>query len=414
MILKNSNRTTCEFIWKFLLIVLLISICLFASFLINTIVNFVKIQTEFKAREDKYIYECFENETINEENLNSGLKILNDTYENIRAFGIQHWFEEGYRNHQREVQCYCKHHIDDLESINPKYDMIIKYCKEQTTFSFLKKYMMIFSIVILNISNFGIQYIIHYFIDFIPFKHKSSKITCECFFLFIVFSFNYLFIYYLYQNTTIMDFIFKLNYFVNKHEIIMIFTKKSTFDLFGDYIQTTMLIEIFRGFLNFGAVFALKVWGLYKSNKQFKFKRKLIKHLIPPEYEIEGKIAMTLTVLLVTTFYACQLPLIVLLGSFSFCICFWAEKFILLRLSKKPNLSCTVPMDKLIKLFPIYSFISIFHTIRCYGNPINFTISQYLFFSNENFKVCISIFKLILRVRLILIYKIINATTLTF
>jgi hypothetical protein len=167
----------------------------------------------------------------------------------------------------------------------------------------------------------------------------------------------------------------------------MILSNKSTFDLFGDYIQTTLLVEIFRGGFNLGAVFALKVYGFYKANTQFKFKRKLIKYLMPPEYEIEGKIAMMFTILLVSSFYACQLPLIVFLASFSYAVCFWAEKIILLIMSKKPMLNCTIPIDKIIKILPFISFISILHTIRTYGNPSHFSISKYFFFSNEHFEV---------------------------
>jgi hypothetical protein len=71
----------------------------------------------------------------------------------------------------------------------------------------------------------------------------------------------------------------------------------------------------------------------------------------------------------------------------------------LLILSEKPKLNCTIPVDKIINLFPFLCAGSIIHTIRSYGNPKYFTISKYLFHSNEMFKVKSPFKKLIGRMK---------------
>lgn len=334
-----------------------------------------------KEMKNEFFYPCFDDQQFDEVKVARNLALMNSWIEQNVQNGDPELFNKRFHENERRVKCFCEQTIE--KDHEPTAELLIDRCANYRFERTVYKIPWLFPNVILIFSNLGLEFILIFLANFIPFKLESSRRAFKCFSLFILFSFNYFFIYFIYQNENVVDFLTKIKYFKSFKDNKQFVTKQFIFELHGDYIQLSMVIEIFRGVINFFVNGGNQIWGLFFSRRRFGIRRKLIKHLTPPEFEIEGRIALMFTLMLVTTFFSCQMPIIVSIGFLIFVILFWGEKFILMMMSSSPLLNCMVPIDLIIHLFPLFSISSIMHTIHTFGNPRVFPTSHFYFFPNE-------------------------------
>ena len=374
---ENKVKLTCTIC---LIIFLMIILTLIFSFS-NFITLFIKLDSNMKELKNTFFYTCFDDEKFDEVKVENKLIDLIDWIRQGVHVGDPEFFTKRFHETERSVKCFCL----DLEAKDqtPVSPLLQERCSEFKIERTVYKIPWLFPNVILILSNFFLEYALVYLADFIPFKLESSRRSFKCFALFLLFSFNYFFIYFIYQNEKVIQMLTKIKYFRFHEQQQQLLSKQFIFELHGDYIQLSMVFEILRGLLNFFVNGGTQIWRMFFSKRRFGIRRKVLKHLIPPQFEIEGRIALMFTLLVVNTFFCCQMPIFAYIGFMMYGILFWGEKLIFMMMSCSPMLNLRVPIDFIIHLLPIYSISSILHTIHTYGNPKIFPTNSFFFFPND-------------------------------
>jgi hypothetical protein len=163
---------------------------------------------------------------------------------------------------------------------------------------------------------------------------------------------------------------------------------KFIYEIHGDHIIITIGTEILRGVMNFFTNGGQRIWSLISLKSSYNILRKIIKHRTLPQFEIEGKLALLFTFLLVCSFFACLMPLLAFVGIFVLGGLFWSEKLLLLMMSSRPKLNSQIPIEFLIFLMPLFNVVSILYNLHIYGNPRVFPTKYHFFFRDmEDFEV---------------------------
>lgn len=188
----------------------------------------------------------------------------------------------------------------------------------------------------------------------------------------------------------------------SKQLIIYDFSHSKSFDLinFIDYFQIVMIIETIRGPVSHLITNSLYRALHYIKSKKAKTMMDFIAKQQPPEFLLEDRFSLVLTLMLMCRMFTSIMPLMVVFCLMSFSFLWISDKMIFILYSKRPDLRSEIFMNVICSLLPISSMISIIMAILQYGGFTFFQTSRNFFSSSDNFDVStVIIFKITVRIK---------------
>lgn len=388
IIWKNEHRQGMGLCWRLTLALMLIAVLMLISFVANATMIFVRLQAENNIKTKNILYSCPEDEVFDKHLVRQQVLELGQLYDDAAA-ALQNDinFQIHIKNKERKVFCFCKIHRSELAGLKSEFPELHAKCTLEINDSFFDKYSTVIALVVLMASNTGLQLVVAELLDRLPFKLKSSRNQLEAVLLFLIFSFNYFFIFFIFKTKFFLSIIYSFRYPYENLEVKAMLSNKSTFEVFGEYIQNLLALEIFRGLTSFFVWIPFKLREFYKMYKKIRIQRKIVKHQMPLEFQLQDRIALFFTVFLVNVFFSCQMPLMNLFCVFSILLLFYAEKLFLIFHSRRPQLTLKLPMSQLLAFLPLPLIAGTWYTIRTYGNPRLFYSSNFLYFPDQHFQV---------------------------
>lgn len=106
-----------------------------------------------------------------------------------------------------------------------------------------------------------------------------------------------------------------------------------------------------------------------RSEKYAVIQRDINELYTPPPYDIAARYATGLNAIFVCFFYASSMPLLLIICGFILLTMYWAEKYILLRYSRRPPNYDRKINERVISILPLAIILHTGVAIVSYGSP---------------------------------------------
>lgn len=385
-----SSTKRCLFIFMFIFLVLVVSLIMLH---INLNVIYMKTSPSIYFKEKNTLYKCAEDEVIPESLVLFTIK-QPEKYLSLAQLTKYKLIQDTdkmntYFTLNRFEFCFCKyrHFWKKKYNWNEFSSEIKSVCNEQDNYLFNNNiFSMLAPIVLISTSMIN-TLIIPLIGSYFPFHSKNFMSCLELILVIITNFFNNTGVFFMLSNTNLFQYMFdwekltttKVSVFqVNYFELIY---------LYGDTIQITMMIDIFKYCSVPLIIFYIKIFLNKRSMKNAKLVCEHIKLSIPPEFGIETKFGNFVVTFGTLMMLSCHIPMIVICAFINFILVYWCEKFMFLYLVKKP-IRISKNLFKIVLFFMcLAQILGCLYSIIIYGNPMIFPSTKSFFFEENIYKV---------------------------
>lgn len=385
-----SPTKKCIYIFIFILLVLTVSLIMLH---INLYVIYMKTSQDIYFREKNTLFECSKNEIIQENQILFSLtypeKYLNleELFHHKLVQDIDIMTE--YFKLNRLEYCFCKYrnHWKKQNNWNEFSPQIKSLCSEQDYYSFNMKIFYLLAPIVLVITSMINTLMIPLIGSYFPFYSKNFMSCLELILVIITNFFNNTGVFFMLSNTNLFQYMFSWDkltvtrvslFQVNYFELIY---------LYGDTIQITMIIEVFKNCSLPLIILYMKIIWNSRSARKAKLICQYIKYSRPPEFGIETKFGTFVVTFGTVMMLCCHIPMIAICSLVNFILIYLCEKFTFLYLIKNPK-RITKNLFKIVIFFMCLApILACLYSIIIFGNSIIFPSTTNFFFEDNIYKV---------------------------